>query len=164
MDILVGILVGAAAIIVVLFVLGRRALAPGVDPTQLTFDPSVMAEVRTLAVSGDKIRAIKLLRDQNPGLGLASAKQLVDRMALSAQRPKPAGAAPVADPALPRDQEPPMEAVGVDTMPSSSTVPLDVELDARNFKAQGRTAAAVTLIAEQTGCTAAEAATYVAGL
>lgn len=44
--------------------------APGV--------PEIPAEVRDLALRGNKIEAIKRLRERNPGLGLKEAKDLVD--------------------------------------------------------------------------------------
>lgn len=41
--------------------------------------PHVDAEVRRLVLEGQKIRAIKVVRE-NTGLGLKEAKDLVDRM------------------------------------------------------------------------------------
>jgi ribosomal protein L7/L12 len=46
---------------------------------ELEIDPKVFEEVRALAESGQKIEAIKLLREAT-GLGLTEAKQIVDAL------------------------------------------------------------------------------------
>jgi hypothetical protein len=48
---------------------------------ELDIDPAVLEEVRTLADSGQKIEAIKHLREAT-GLGLTEAKQVVDSLDL----------------------------------------------------------------------------------
>jgi ribosomal protein L7/L12 len=60
--------------------LTRRANA-GVDPTQLLLDPELVAKVRAMAQQNQKLLAIKTLREGTPGLGLASAKVMVEKMA-----------------------------------------------------------------------------------
>ncbi|BBZ32352.1 ribosomal protein L7/L12 [Mycolicibacterium confluentis] len=47
--------------------------------TQPVDEPGVSEMVRHLAVGGNKIAAIKLLRDET-GLGLKEAKEIVDRL------------------------------------------------------------------------------------
>lgn len=167
MDILFGILAVVVAIGVVVFVLGRRAVTTGVDPTQLTFDPGVMSDVTSLALAGKKIQAIALLRESAPGLSLAAAKAMVDRMELSANRPRPTGQHPQApaDPVAPA-AEPTPEALGwsFETAPSTSAVPFEVELEARNLKAQGQGIAAAELVREQTSMSIEEATDYVDGI
>ena len=46
---------------------------------ELEIDPKVLDEIRTLAESGQKIEAIKLMREAT-GLGLKEAKDLVDSL------------------------------------------------------------------------------------
>lgn len=88
--------------IVVLLLLGmlvtRRARS-GVDPTQLLLDPELVTKVRALAQQNQQPAAIKLLREGTPGLGLASAKVMVDRMAA------PRGGATGKGAAVPPDSE-----------------------------------------------------------
>lgn len=62
----------------------RRTLA-GPDPTDVSIPADVAAEVSRLAVSGQQIAAIKLLRERT-GLGLAASKQITDRMIARHQR------------------------------------------------------------------------------
>jgi hypothetical protein len=50
-----------------------------VPSQELEIDPKVFEEIRTLAESGQKIEAIKLLREAT-GLGLTEAKQIVDSL------------------------------------------------------------------------------------
>src|ERR1051325_3018371 len=55
------------------------AVAAEIDGQELDLDPAVLAEIRRLAESGQKIEAIKLLREST-GLGLAEAKDLVESL------------------------------------------------------------------------------------
>ncbi|HKP23507.1 MAG TPA: ribosomal protein L7/L12 [Dongiaceae bacterium] len=50
-----------------------------IDGQELEIDPAVLDEVRRLADSGQKIEAIKHLREAT-GLGLTEAKQIVDSL------------------------------------------------------------------------------------
>jgi ribosomal protein L7/L12 len=68
------------AVLVLATLMARRTNA-GVDPTQLLLDPELVARVRVLAQQNQKVAAIKMLREGTPGLGLGSAKVMVDRMA-----------------------------------------------------------------------------------
>lgn len=170
------VLATAGAVAVVLFVLGRKAIAPGVDPTQLSFDPSVMEEVRRLTLDGHKIQAIALLREQTPGLSVGAAKTMVDRMELSAKRRsgagpdqeapapavRPSSTAPPAPPALAKPSTP-VRPAG-DDVPSSAVLPLDVELEVRSLMAQDQRIAAIALVREHIDFGLAEASDYVDGL
>jgi len=82
---LVWTIVAVLVVILLATVFARRAVG-GVDPTTLTFDPDLIGRVRALALAGQPIPAIKLLREQTPGLGLAAAKTMVDRMVKSGSR------------------------------------------------------------------------------
>lgn len=55
------------------------AVAAEIDGQELDIDPAVLAEVRKLSDSGQKIEAIKRLREAT-GLGLTEAKQIVDSL------------------------------------------------------------------------------------
>jgi hypothetical protein len=50
-----------------------------IDGDQFDIDPAVMADVRALATDGNKIEAIKRLREAT-GLDLAEAKRIVDAL------------------------------------------------------------------------------------
>lgn len=124
------------AIVLVLLVgvlLSRRATA-GVDPTQLLLDPDLVARVRVLAGNDQRIAAITMLRDGTPGLSLASAKVMVDRMAT-----------PRTGPTAPSPGDP-----GTTPVPgepaAAPAVPPEIELAARSLKGAGRTTAAVKLV------------------
>jgi hypothetical protein len=77
-------------VVVVLFMFLARRAVGGVDPTQLLLEPDLVGRVRALAQADQKVAAIKLLREGTPGLGLAAAKQMVDKMAAPPKAP-PAG-------------------------------------------------------------------------
>lgn len=111
------IFVGIVVVLLVAMLLTRRANS-GVDPTQLLLDPELVAKVRLLAQQNQKIAAISMLREGTPGLGLSSAKVMVDRMAT------PRGTA-----------------VG-----QVSGVPAEVETEARSLKNSGNTIGAIRLV------------------
>ncbi|NNG37314.1 hypothetical protein [Nakamurella aerolata] len=75
----VWILIAVIAVVLVSGLLAVRSVRGTVDPTQVTLSPDLAGRVRGLAESGQVIPAIKLLR-QETGLGLAAAKQMVDKM------------------------------------------------------------------------------------
>ena len=79
-----------------------------------------MTKVRELAQQNQKVAAIKMLREGTPGLGLASAKVMVDRMA------PPRSGTPAAVP-------------GTD-------VPPDVQDQARSLRDEGKEIAAIKLV------------------
>ena len=80
MDVWVWIAAAILLIALLLAVLGRRAARGRVDPTDLLLEPELVEEVRALARAGDKAAAISLLRRRTPGLGLAPATLMVERM------------------------------------------------------------------------------------
>ena len=85
--IVVAVVVAMVAIVALLRRVVRRAVLGRVDPTDLLLEPELVDRVRALAQADEKVAAIKLLRDGTPGLGLASAKLMVERMAASARPP-----------------------------------------------------------------------------
>ena len=166
MDILFGILATVVAVVVVIVVLGRRALTRGGDPTQMTFDPSVMTDVHALARAGKKVQAIALLRQATPDLSLITATAMVEKMATRAARPP---AAATGSPDVPATELPdvPLTAAPADwsdDAPSASAVPFEVELEVRNLKALGREDDAVELLRTQAGFDAGEARDFIRAL
>ena len=150
-DILLWILVVAAAVVVAVVLLARRALRPGTDPTQLTFDPALMARVEEHVRAGRKVYAIKELRDGTPGLGLRSAQLMVERMAARlAAAQRPASPAAPTGPAVPTAA--PDQALHLD---------LDVEWQVRSLHAAGDVDEAVRITRDHTGCTEEQARRYV---
>ncbi len=181
MSVWIWVMVALLVVAVLMVVVARRAVG-GVDPTQLLLDPELVGRVRALARANQKIPAIKMLRDGTPGLGLASAKQMVDRMAVPpVQSVPPIPPAPQVSASSPGDfgqtgTEPagpdPMkhQPVGpdtgtpVETTPSASTVSLEVELQARSMKASGQPVSAIKLVREHTSWGLRQAKDYVDGL
>ncbi len=128
--------VGILIVLVLAALWVRRTARGSVDPTELTFAPETMAQVRQLAGT-DKISAIKTLREAAPGLGLAQAKLMVDRMAAP-----PAAAVP-ATPDIHADLD------------------LDTEMQAHQLKQDDQAIAAIKLVRETTGWSLAQAKAYV---
>lgn len=153
-DILLWILAATAAILLLLFLLGRRAIRPGIDPTSITFDPALMARVQEHIEADRKIHAIKELREGTPGLGLQSAKLMVERMAARIPPPRQGG------PTLDKDPHTSF----TDDRASVSSLPLEAELEIRALKADGNIIHAVKLTRERTGWGLHEAKDYVDGL
>lgn len=168
MDILIGILVAFAAVVVIGVVIARKAVTKGVDPTRLTFDPSVMTDVHALARAGKKVQAIALLRQATPDLSLLAATAMVEKMATREPRKPAAGGTPVAESAetavMPQVPLTAARADWSDNAPSASVVPFEVELEVRNLKAQGRAEDAATLLCTDAGFDAEEAREFVRGL
>jgi ribosomal protein L7/L12 len=185
-ELFVGILIGACLAITAVVVLGFRALRTrrsGPDLTQVTFDPDLMVRVRALAAAGERVQAIKMLRESTPNLGLGQASLLVDRMAKSATRQQAAGevvprsseitpggaeitpegseiAARTTGDAHRRDLDPRM----FEDAPSSSAVDLEVELEVRALRSDGKSDDAVQLLQQHTGWDKRTAEDYISAL
>lgn len=143
MTLFVWILAAVLALGVILMLVGKRAVG-GVDPTTVSFEPDLINQVRALAATDQPIAAIKLLRQHTPGLGLAAAKLMVDRMAAAARS----------------SSEDSLNGLA----PSASRLPLEVEMHARSLIAAGQKIQAIKLVRERTGCGLREAKMYVDGL
>ncbi len=154
------LIVGVVLVVVILTVVVMRRANRGVDPTQLLLDPDLIGRVRGLARTDRKIQAIKLLRDGTPGLGLAAAKLMVDRMAAA---PHPVEQPKQVDLGKDRPTSDSDEISVADLMPSTSSVPLDIELEARSLKSTGQPIAAVKIVRPHTR-NLREAKDYVDGL
>lgn len=165
MDILIGILVAFVAVVVIVVVVARKVVTKGVDPTQLTFDPSVMTDVHALARAGKKVQAVALLRQATPDLSLVAATAMVEKMATrEPRRPDTADPAPSPATDLPDVSPTVPPAAWADDAPSASVVPFEVELEVRNLKAQGRDGEAADLLRTDAGFDAEEAQKFVRGL
>lgn len=97
MDAWVWIVLAILVVVLLFGVLGRRAARGRVDPTDLLLEPALVEEVRALARSGQKAAAVALLRQRTPGLGVAPATLMVERMAAGSRRPGPGGSDPAGD-------------------------------------------------------------------
>ena len=160
MDVWVWVLVALFALVVVLAVFARRIGRGSADPTQLTFAPEAIAQARSLVAAGNKIEAIKVLRAAAPGLGLGPAKAMVDRMAAP---PAPAGPSRQTPP-VPRgrdDSPNRTSAPAEESGPSTATVPLEVELEARSLKASGDVGAAIGCVRAGTTLSVGDATLFV---
>ena len=93
MDTWLWIAVAVLLVVLLLRAAGRRALLGRVDHTDLLLEPDLVERVRALARADQKAAAITLLRKHTPGLGLAPAKLIVDRMATPKQPPPTTGPA-----------------------------------------------------------------------
>jgi len=81
MNVVVWALVAGVSV-ALLLVLVSKGVNSGVDPTQLLLDPELIGRVRVLAQANQQLAAIKLLREGTPGLGIGSAKVMVNKMAM----------------------------------------------------------------------------------
>jgi len=153
-DTWIWIVIAILLIVLLLRIVGRRAIVGRVDPTDLLLEPELVNQVRALAQMNQKVAAIKLLRERTPGLGLGPAKLMVDRMAASKHAP------PASDPA----NIDAASGAGSDMMPSALTVPLEVELQVRSLKSSGDTSEAIELVRAHTAWDRAAAKSYVDGL
>lgn len=90
MDAWIWIVVVVVLLVVVFLMTARKAAVGKVNPTQLSLEPELIESVKALAQSNQQIAAIKVLRDGVPGLGLAHATNMVQRMAAQGKQPPPA--------------------------------------------------------------------------
>ena len=131
-------IVGFLVVALLAALLARRTTLGTVDATELTFDPSTMAHIRRLAGT-DKIAAIKALRAAAPGLGLAQAKLMVEKMAAPAGPSTPPAAEHVPSPGL----------------------DLDLELQVHQLAQAGQSIQAIKMLRAATGWSLEQAKDYV---
>lgn len=160
------ILLGAVVVISGTVVLSRRAVRSGPDPTQLTFEPALIAEIEQLCAQGRQVEAIAVLR-RATGLNLLNAKVIVDRVDRRRRERAGGAAAPGTSPAARPDPvaqvdpgPPPPAGEG----PSASEIDLDTELHARSLVAEGRRTDAVHLVRARTDWDSEQAARFVDSL
>lgn len=67
------------AALIAMINVGARRSRSRVDPTDVTIDPALAARVRSLTAKGDRLKAVKELREAT-GLGLGDAVRIVEKM------------------------------------------------------------------------------------
>jgi ribosomal protein L7/L12 len=82
-DIWFWVVVVLAAVVVAFVLVGARGARARVDPTQVTIDAELAAQLKALYAKGDKLQAVKDLRAAT-GLGLADAVRIVDKLGAKA--------------------------------------------------------------------------------
>lgn len=142
-DIWFWIVVIVAAALVALVIVNVRATRSRVDPTQLSIDAALAAQVRKLYAEGDRLQAVKALRAAT-GLGLADAVRIVDKMGARAKPAKPTGTS--------LDNGSGAVAAGIGP---------DHTDEVRSLVAAGRQSEAVTLVQRLTGMGLQDAKDYV---
>ncbi|WP_163512615.1 50S ribosomal protein L7/L12 [Fodinicola acaciae] len=138
------VLIGVCAVVFFLIALavarasGRIPARPAAGPIhQVPIGPDTLVEIRASLARGQKILAIKQLREAT-GLGLADAKRLADAMEAGHQPPSRGGQASERKPDLARR--------------------------VRELRAAGRDMEAVQLVADETGMGLADAERFVRSL
>ena len=79
----IAVIIAAALAAILVSRLGARSR---VDPTQVSIDAAVAAEVKRLYAGGDKPQAVNTLRAAT-GLGLADAVRIADKLGAAEKRP-----------------------------------------------------------------------------
>jgi ribosomal protein L7/L12 len=143
-DIWLWIVIIVAVALVALVIVGRRGGRAGVDPTQVSIDPAVAARVRQLYAKGDKLPAVKVLREAT-GLGLADAVRIADRLGATAKPPATGTPAP---------------APGISADIASAIGPDHID-ELRSLVGAGQQIEAITLVRRLTGMGLQEAKDYV---
>lgn len=146
MDIWFWIVVIVGAILVALVIVGTRSARSRVDPTQVSIDAALATKVRDLYAKGDKMRAVKELREAT-GLGLADAVRIADKLG-GAGKPKTAG------PSM----------VKATTGSVAADIGPDNEAAIRSMLGEGNKIAAIKRVRELTGMGLKEAKDYVEAL
>ena len=141
MDIAFWIVVVVVAAFAAWLIVSRTASAARsrVDPTQLTIDPALATRVRDLYAAGDKVKAVKALREAT-GLGLADAVRIADKLGATAAPKQPAGSSVTTD------------------LPSISKAD---ERQVRSLVETGQTLEALRLIRRLTGMDLRQAKAYI---
>lgn len=88
MDIWFWVVVIVAAALVALVIVGRRSARSRVDPTQVSIDAALAGRVRELYAKGDRLKAVKELREAT-GLQLADAIRIADKLGAGAKKGQP---------------------------------------------------------------------------
>ena len=141
MDIAFWVVVVVVAAFAAWVIVGRLASASRsrVDPTQLTIDPALAVRVRELYAAGDKVKAVKALREAT-GLGLADAVRIADKLGATAAPKQPAGE------------------TGATAVP---TISKSDERQVRSLVESGQTLEALRLIRQLTGMDLRQAKAYI---
>jgi hypothetical protein len=68
------------AALIAMIIVGARRSRSRIDPTNVSIDPALAGRVRDLMAKGDKVKAVKELREAT-GLGLGDAIRIAEKMA-----------------------------------------------------------------------------------
>ncbi len=158
-DILFWVVVIVAAALIALLIVSRSAARSRIDPTEVTIDPAVATEVRSLYARDRKVEAIKVLRAAT-GLGLADAVRIGDKLAASRKPPRAAGAASPASTTSAPDVP---NAINSGAIDSGAVGPGDQQ-KIRALVADDRKIDAIRMVRELTGMGLKEAKRYVESL
>jgi len=139
------VIIGAA--LIALIIVGTRSARSRVDPTQVSIDAALAGRVRERYAAGDKLGAVKMLREAT-GLGLADAVRIVDKLGASAKSAGKAGPSLVKGDAV-------IESAG------PSILGPDNEAEVRALVADGNKIAAIKLVRTVTGMGLKEAKDFV---
>ena len=139
-------LFGAA--LVALVIVNVRRARKRVDPTDVSLDPALVANVRELYRKGDKLAAVKALRAAT-GLGLADAVRIADKLGATA-KPAPSKQGSVSG------ELPPITAP-----PITAAIGPDHNDELRSLVAAGRQIEAIKLVRTLTGMGLKDAKEYV---
>lgn len=133
MDIWFWVVVSIAAALVAFVIIGRRSARARVDPTQVSIDAALAGQVRERYAGGDKLGAVKMLREAT-GLGLADAVRIADKLGASAKPAAKTGPSLQKRPAA-----------------TTSSLGPDNESAVRELLADGNKIAAINLVRTVTG-------------
>lgn len=123
-------------------------------PAVVQLPPEIGMTVRALLLRRQKIQAIKLVRDNHPGMSLRDAKDLVE--GIQAELPPSATAA--------RPGRPLLAAIPTTAAPTNGTSSADLASRARQLKLAGQEVRAVRLVRAETGMGLTEATAFVRSL
>ncbi len=141
------VMLPVAALIALVIVRAMR-IRKRVDPTDVSLDPALVANIRELYRKGDKLAAVKALRAAT-GLGLADAIRIADKLGATA-KPAPSKQGSAAGEPLPITATPVTAAIGPDH---------NDEL--RSLVAAGQQIEAIELVRTLTGMGLKDAKDYV---
>ena len=148
MDIWFWVVVLPIAALIALVIVGAVRSRSRVDPTDVSLDPALVANVRELYRKGDKLAAVKALRAAT-GLGLADAVRIADKLGATA-KPAPSKQGSVSG------ELPPITAP-----PITAAIGPDHNDELRSLVAAGRQIEAIKLVRTLTGMGLKDAKEYV---
>jgi len=147
-DIWFWVVVLPIAALIALVIVGAVRSRSRVDPTDVSLDPALVANVRELYRKGDKLAAVKALRAAT-GLGLADAVRIADKLGAPA-KPAPSKQGSVSG------EPPPITAT-----PITAAIGPDHNDQLRSLVAAGRQIEAIKLVRTLTGMGLKDAKEYV---
>jgi ribosomal protein L7/L12 len=145
------------AALIAMIIVGARRSRSRIDPTNVSIDPALAGRVRDLMAKGDKVKAVKELREAT-GLGLGDAIRIAEKMAPAKAAGGGASGRPKEDGA---PAGPPHSSGGGDGDRVLAGIGPDHLDELRDLVAAGQQSAAVTMVRELTGLPLADAKAFV---